>query len=81
MMNRWNGTRRWGQIGLIAGFRLTDVVATPAGVEIMAMNERLALSSDGTGVDGTGVGREALPCCANGCWQPASMYRLPAAAT
>ena len=46
-----------GQIGLIAGFRLTDVVATPAGVEIMAMNERLALCSGGTGVDGTGVGQ------------------------
>ncbi|MEA3133401.1 MAG: beta-ureidopropionase / N-carbamoyl-L-amino-acid hydrolase [Gammaproteobacteria bacterium] len=44
-----------GQIGLIAGFRLTDVVATPAGVEIMAMNERLALCSDRTGVDRTGV--------------------------
>jgi N-carbamoyl-L-amino-acid hydrolase len=30
------------QIGLIAGYRLADLVATPAGVEIIAMNARLA---------------------------------------
>jgi OHCU decarboxylase len=49
-----------GQIGLIAGFRLTDVIATPAGVEIMAMNERLALCSDapGAGRDAAALIRE-----------------------
>jgi len=57
------------------------VVATPAGVEIMAMNERLALSSDGTGVDGTGVGREALALLREWMLAAGLEYRLPAAAT
>jgi OHCU decarboxylase len=41
-----------GQIGLIAGFRLTDVVATSAGVDILAMNERLQRCADGAGREG-----------------------------
>jgi OHCU decarboxylase len=35
------------QIGLIAGYRLSDKVATPAGVEIAAMLERLSLCPQG----------------------------------
>jgi hypothetical protein len=31
-----------GEIGLIAGYRLAELVASPAGVEILAMNARLA---------------------------------------
>lgn len=38
------------QIGLIAGYRLADVIATPASVEILAMNERLDASTDPAGL-------------------------------
>jgi OHCU decarboxylase len=34
------------QIGLIAGYRVADAVASPAGVEVMAMLERLETSAD-----------------------------------